>query len=720
MGDLHYKRGINFFELEQYEQAIEDWICAYELGYNKDQILNNIYECFILPNDSEFRENYERNNDGFTRLDYDDCVLDFIPVSENKFYIYDKENKKFQGAFCLEETELEGSILGFNGILYTDTWDVRQILDDTKRQLFGVVYLLLGQLESRFISFFKLPKFRELYLGKMILFHDAVSMQNFFVDNEEYCLPRVIVSEDTTKYLQAIDNIQKEKRATINKNGRKNLLLIKGQSQYGALRRMIDDLAQALRRAGYNTLVLDALQESVGQLLYTAKKEFEFDAVITCNAMLINVDEVRKLGKKYCALMGDHPIWHDMRLKCADDNTIICYGDPNDVNYVKKYYPNVGKVACLSSGSSTFLKENHVYANRRFDLVFTGGYNDPKKIYEQICQMYDGAILRLVKSFIDKLVTYPDKTYEGALKETLCDYGQGDISGEQFNDLAVEFCLVNRYIRSFFRDKIIREIVKNDIEIHVSGNGWEDFDSEYKDNLIIESNDWYTAKKMIANAKISLNIMPWFKAGFHDRAATSLLSGAVLLTDSSEYMEEHFNDMENIALFYLDQLEELPKKIKFLLENEDIAATIAENGCEKAEQEFMWDNCANSLKQILTRELDDHSECKTQGCNLNQVTQGLSRKEIALDVLSELYETEELLDILQGNSMFGTEDYQYCVSRLVDETRRLVLEFPDIEVGNYVWNIIANLNEEMEVYIPELIRMQISYLVRVITRDCLG
>lgn len=713
LGEIYFKRGEKFFELERYEQAVQDWICAYEAGYNREQILDVLYQCFILPNIQEFQKNYELNNEGFSSLSCEDCALDFIPVSEDKFYIWDKTEKTFHGVFCLER--VTGSKLEFDGVLYTDIWDIREIISDMERQTHGLVYLLLGQVESKFVSFFKLPMFRKLYLEKIVLFHDAISMQEFFVDNEKYCLPRIIVTADVTKYEQVLKNIQNEKKYQVSKFGRRNLLLLKGQSQYGALRRMVDDLAKALRRAGYNTLVLDATRETAWQQLDTMKHEYEFDAVITFNAMLIDVDDVRKLGKKYCAIMGDHPIWHDMRLKCADENTIICYGDSYDANYVKKYYPNVGKVECLV-GSSSFLKEDHVYANRRFDLVFTGGYNDPKEIYEQICDMYDGAMLILAKSFINKLVTHPNKTYEGALMETLRDYGQGDISDEQFKELAAEFCMVNRYVRSYFRDEIIRKIIESDIKIHVSGNGWEDFESEYKDNLVIEKNDWYTAKKMIANAKISLNIMPWFKAGFHDRAATSLLSGAVLLTDSSEYLEEQFSDMENIALFNLDHLEELPKKIKFLLENETVAESIAEAGQRKAELEYTWDNYSKRVIEVLKEALDDHTECTAKGYNLLQIRQGLRRKEVAIDILTDLYETEELLDVLQDNSMFEAEDYQFCVARLVEEARRLVLEFPDIEVGYYVWDIISNRKEEFSAEIVELIRMQISYLERMIIK----
>lgn len=718
MGELYYERGRKFFELEQYEQAIEDWVHAYELDYNKELILNNIYQCFVLPNDLEFKKNYEINNDGFTTVFYDECALDFIPVSEEKFYIYDKDKDRFQGTICLKETVLQGNKIEFNSILYTDTWDIRDIVSDMEKQLYGMVYLLLNELESKFVSFFKLPSFKELYMGKVVLFHDISSMNKFFLEHEKFYFPKKMITADSLKYADIMRHIQNEKNVGLNSETGRNLLFLKGQSQYGASRRMIEDMATSFQKVGYNTLVLDGLQESFGQQLMVASEKYKFDAVITFNAMFIETECIRKLGKKFCTIMGDHPLWHGERLRAADQNTIIWYGDQHDVDYVKRYYPNVGRVD-LCFGSSTFLEGEKVYSNRKYDVVFTGGYSRPEIIYKQICETYSGVVLNVVKSFIEILVRCPDKTYEGALKETLDLYEVHDIEDADFIELAEEFCLVNKYVRAYFRDKIIRTIIQSGIKIHISGNGWEEFESEYRDNLIIEKNDWYTAKKMIANAKISLNIMPWFKAGLHDRSVTSLLSGAVLLTDSSEYIEKQFQDMENIAIFHLDKLDELPEKIKFLLSHEEVAREIAENGYNLAIKEYTWDIRVKQMDQILKEELNQQIEGTQEGHALLLDLEVTQREMSVKDVLIELQEIEEILDSFQSNEAVGLTDYQYYVNRLKNATCRIVSYFPDVEVGMYVWNIITNLHDPIPPYILELIRMQAAWLIKVITVDCL-
>lgn len=46
-GELYYKRGTGFFVNGEYEKAVADFIEAYNLGYDRKQILENLYSCFI-------------------------------------------------------------------------------------------------------------------------------------------------------------------------------------------------------------------------------------------------------------------------------------------------------------------------------------------------------------------------------------------------------------------------------------------------------------------------------------------------------------------------------------------------------------------------------------------------------------------------------------------------------------------------------------------------
>lgn len=715
---VYFERGVKFFEIEKYENALEDWIYAYKLGYEKKRILDILYQCFIEPNDREFRKNFENNNVGYTQMAYEECMLDFIPVSDDKYYIFNKQESKFEGYFCCRKTILENSKFEFPSVLYTDTWDIREIIADAEEYQYGMIYLLMGELEKKFVSFFKLPFFEKLYMKKIVLLHDITEMKQFFLEHENFYMPQKLITLNETKYQNILLKLKQEKvQQEINNEGR-NLLFIKGQSQYGVARRMVEDMAKAFQKLGYNVLVLDGLQRQIDQQLEEVGKRYLFDAVITFNAMFLEFESVRRLGKKFCTIMGDHPIWNYTRLECADQNTILWYGDFEDIKYVKKYYPNVGRTDfCL--GTSTYLPGKENYSERKIDIVFTGGYSRPETIYDRICQMYTGNVKEMVKLFMEQLRQDPSKTYEAALMDVLYEYGMSGIDDKKFNEMAIEFEFVNKYIRAYFRDAVIRKIVESGIEIHVSGNGWESFESPYKDNLIIERNDWYTARKLIANAKISLNIMPWFKNGFHERAIISMLSGAVVLTDVSGYIEQQFQDMENIAMFHLEDLDELVQKINFLLSNIDKSENIANKGHEYAVHNFTWDIRAKQMMDILQEELGEKLIFKHEGKTLSLGMNSVQWDATANKALMDLKDIEEVLDSFTGNELIDEKDYEYCINRLKTIACNLISMFPNINVGTFVWERIMNIKETNPKEILELMKMQVAYLIRIINRGSL-
>ena len=71
--------------------------------------------------------------------------------------------------------------------------------------------------------------------------------------------------------------------------------------------------------------------------------------------------------------------------------------------------------------------------------------------------------------------------------------------------------------------------------------------------------------QQISRAKISLNVMPWFKDGAHDRVFNSMLNGAVCLSDGSRYLDECLKDGEDYVKYDLADLAELPGKIRRIL-----------------------------------------------------------------------------------------------------------------------------------------------------------
>ena len=83
--------------------------------------------------------------------------------------------------------------------------------------------------------------------------------------------------------------------------------------------------------------------------------------------------------------------------------------------------------------------------------------------------------------------------------------------------------------------------------------------------LRIDYIDSKSCLEKLANAKFSLNIMPCFHAGAHDRIFNSMLCGAVCVTDTNPYLDEMLTDGENALLYDVTEPERLAERLKQLL-----------------------------------------------------------------------------------------------------------------------------------------------------------
>ena len=194
IGNTYYQVAHELFEKQQYEEAIENFIKAYECGVQKDEILENLYACFIAPNEVEFRKNYEENSKGNLDVPYEELEIDFIPVSDSKFYLFHRMSKVFLGSFQLDEEPIMKDDVEFESILFADCWDFRKILPVMKEKTWSIVYILLNEQEARFASFLKLPRFRELYMANVIIFANTRIMKQIFQEYPDFYLPKQILS----------------------------------------------------------------------------------------------------------------------------------------------------------------------------------------------------------------------------------------------------------------------------------------------------------------------------------------------------------------------------------------------------------------------------------------------------------------------------------------------------------------------------------------------
>lgn len=371
----------------------------------------------------------------------------------------------------------------------------------------------------------------------------------------------------------------------------KKLLCIYGKSQYDSTRLFLDEMMAVIEEQGVSVDYLNCYDE---EQFVRQRKEVEknkYDAIFSINGLALEQDS--SLGRLllhqpavYCTMLMDHPMIHHERLKNAYPYILVLSPDHHHVNYLEQYYPNIWCEGFLAHGGN-LAKTIVPYEDRSIDVSFMGSYVDPKQV-EKRMQKYPAQMRDLLQMAAQKMIAETSLTLEQALHLVLQAQGfQGEIDG--FSEIMAEFREVDRYVRSFYRDKVLRTLVDSGIVVDVYGDGWQNMQVKNPEMLHIhERLDFQESLEVVANSKISLNVMPWFKSGSHDRVYTAMLCGAVCVTDSSDYLMEQCKDGEEIVFYRFDRLEELPDLVKGLLADDEKAKMIARAGCNMAFERHTW------------------------------------------------------------------------------------------------------------------------------------
>lgn len=240
-----FKEAIELFDAGEYDKSVQNLIGLYELGYEKEQILDFLYQAFVEPNIEEFKKNYQTQADGLIEVEYEDTQLDFIPVSDEKFYIWYKEEQRFVGNIDLNvEAQIEDRQRDFQSLLIAQTCDIREMIPFLLNKQYNTVYIVLNKNKEIFASFLKLPKIREYFLENAIIFENAKIMQLFFEEYSEFYIPRSIIAKDSQEYVTFFKDLHK--RRLLKKREKNNVFLTIGIPSYNRGKILLENVKQLL------------------------------------------------------------------------------------------------------------------------------------------------------------------------------------------------------------------------------------------------------------------------------------------------------------------------------------------------------------------------------------------------------------------------------------------------------------------------------------------
>lgn len=297
-------------------------------------------------------------------------------------------------------------------------------------------------------------------------------------------------------------------------------------------------------------------------------------------------------------ILVDHPLYYYKPfLHNKGACTIICI-DRDHRRFVKQYYPDYGQVHFLPL-AGTSLNRPKEYQNRKIDVFFAGNYS-PLENLEAALEGLDEESRTFCQDVARELIAYPERTVGQQLQERLFREFP-TITNRELLACMYSMSYVDMYVRSYSRRELVCGLAERGVCVHVIGKDWEKAGCTSPENLIclgqMNSEQCLT---YMSDAKIALNMLPWFWDGAHDRIFNGMLQGCVAVTDASKYLDEVLREGIDYVGYRRNDVEDLRDRVTSLLDNPKKAEEIAVSGYEIARKNHTWENRADFiLNRIL-------------------------------------------------------------------------------------------------------------------------
>ena len=331
-----------------------------------------------------------------------------------------------------------------------------------------------------------------------------------------------------------------------------------------------------------------------------------FDAVFDFNSKLPQAkmeDDsyfLDHINAPFFDIILDHPLYHHESLKQTLSNFHVLCLDYNHQKYVKENYPHIQSVhqIFLSGEESIPVIPMH---KRPIEILFTGTYTSSNEVIDAIHHI-PSFFQKDIKNIIDMMLADPALTIENAAKKLISQ--TDSLLSENFPLHVSSYFLADTYLRSYYREELIKTIANSGLPLTVYGSDWEKFPlSSIKHpecitfHAAVPFSDTFA---LMGQSKITLNLMPLFQCGFHDRIASAMLNHSVCVTDETAFLKQHYTNKKELLFFNLKDFSLLPDLLADVLSNQAKAEQIAANGYAYAKKHTSWKQIGQTILTLIS------------------------------------------------------------------------------------------------------------------------
>jgi hypothetical protein len=335
-----------------------------------------------------------------------------------------------------------------------------------------------------------------------------------------------------------------------------DILVIKGQSQYGGTRLFADEAAAAFVRRGDRAEVLDlADRETFKEDLAEAAAATRFDLVLSFNIL---GDFRSPAGATMAELFGcPHVVWHTDyvlsawdRLKETPASTTLLVVDPTQIEaldaaagpgrHSARFFPHpaVGQPVADEPDVEAFL------AARPIPVLWSGGFVQPRRPWASGSPLAQ----KIMDSAVELALACEWIAPHAALAQVFRAIGH-DVSAPARRHLLAGAWLIDAEVRVTRRHAFLLALAEAGVELHICGEGWEPHLHRFPTATWHGPVEMTRMVELMRQSRLVLNTNGNFGAGTHERPFSAALAGAAVFSDFSRYYAAEFQPGEAIELF---------------------------------------------------------------------------------------------------------------------------------------------------------------------------
>jgi len=391
------------------------------------------------------------------------------------------------------------------------------------------------------------------------------------------------------------------------------ILVIKGDSQYNAMRKAADIMIEAWRDNNHCVEVLDVSEmfdkqklseDEVYSLLSKGILSEKYNLIFSINGIAFNLvyKDKKLIDYAKCKVLGyyvDIPIAHLSRIAGHNGKNIyVSCIDKNHVKLLNECLPEVNDRVLFLPHRGFECPNIKEWDGREIDVFFPGTFHSYENEIDTI-KKYPFPINEIGLDTLNYMLDNPRDFYGNAIKEVLQQHNIELSDDERLVLMQKLYCVYRAYYE-FNRVVVLETLLAAGIRVTVCGRGWGEFASENPQNLeVLPPLSIDEVSSMMGNSKIVLNVCPVLNNSSHERIFSAMLSGAVCLTDRNPYLESIFREGEAV-MYDLADIDTLPQKVFSIINDKEKSVRTAKRAYDLVYNRFRWQNLADEIVEIMT------------------------------------------------------------------------------------------------------------------------